>query len=230
MSLSFSIIIPVHNESDAIMHLLTSIINALPFHSYNYEIIIVDDFSYDSTYHKLRAAVSAFTHLRIARHGLHHGQTKALQTGVLLARTDIIVTMDGDGQNDPSDIPAMLEELQKGWDCICGCRTRRYDPVFKRIVSIGANAVRRFILDDHFRDLGCGMRVCRKECLHVLGLFNGTHRFLALLIHLHGYRVLEFPIRHYPRVNGQSKYGALNRLIPSLQGLWFIKRLGLAQK
>jgi dolichol-phosphate mannosyltransferase len=153
------------------------------------------------------------------------GQSAAMHAGIFAARAPVIVMLDGDLQNDPADIPAMVATLAEGWDLVCGWRAKRKDTSFKRLQSRIANAVRSRFVGDHVRDTGCTLKVMRRECREALLLFNGMHRFIPALIGGMGWRVTEVPVNHRPRVHGVSKYGFGNRALRATMDMFGVRWL-----
>ena len=150
--------------------------------------------------------------LRVVKHRVNSGESAAQATGFRAACGELIVTMDADQQNDPADIPALLEALTPETACVCGVRRSREDDFVKRASSRLANAFRNFVTGDRIRDAGCTFRVIRRRALAEVPVFNGMHRFLPSLLRAQGYRVAEIFVNHRPRTRGSSKYGIGNRL------------------
>jgi dolichol-phosphate mannosyltransferase len=224
-----SIVVPVHNEAENIRPLAREISAALaalqPF-----EIIFVDDGSTDATLAELRAARTECPQVRILRHTQRCGQSRAVCTGVRSARADWIATLDGDGQNDPADIVALLAAQAADGDVklVMGHRTERHDNWLRRISSRIANGVRGRILRDRAPDTGCGIKLFHRDTFLQLPEFDHMHRFLPALFQRDGAKVKFVPVRHRDRMHGRSKYGVHNRLwvgITDLFGvMWLIRR------
>lgn len=215
---NLSVVVPVHNERENIAPLVEEIVAALsgvvPF-----EIIYVDDGSSDGTGDALRLMQQQVPVLRVLRHERSTGQSTAIRTGVLAARGQWIATLDGDGQNDPSDIPALLTRacslaVQRGDDrlLVAGWRTQRRDTGFTRWQSRVANAVRSRLLGDGTPDTGCGLKVYPRDLFVALPYFDHMHRFMPALVRREGGIVESVPVNHRPRTRGQSHYGLMNRL------------------
>jgi dolichol-phosphate mannosyltransferase len=213
-----SVVVPVHNERDNVRALVDEIVAALsdvvPF-----EIVYVDDGSADGTADALRLAQQRVPMLRVVQHARSAGQSTAIRTGVLAARGHWIATLDGDGQNDPADIPALLTQAcslaaQRGDDrlLIAGWRTRRRDTAFTRWQSRIANGVRSRLLRDRTPDTGCGLKVYSRAVFLALPYFDHMHRFMPALVRREGGEVLSVPVNHRPRTHGRSHYGVMNRL------------------
>jgi dolichol-phosphate mannosyltransferase len=202
---AISVVVPLYNEEGNVAELQRQIEAALA--SRDYEIVLVDDASTDNTL----ANIPGGERVRVIQFEKNSGQSAAMHAGIHQARGDIIVTLDGDLQNDPADIPAMITMLNQGWDLVCGYRQKRKDTAFKRLQSRIANAVRSRFVGDGVRDTGCTLKAMRRDCREALLLFNGMHRFIPALIRNMGWRVTELPVNHRPRVSGVSKYGFGNR-------------------
>jgi dolichol-phosphate mannosyltransferase len=202
---SISVVVPLYNEEGNVAELQRQIEAALA--TRDYEIVLVDDASTDNTLSNIPGG----ERVRVIQFEKNSGQSAAMHAGIHNARGDIIVTLDGDLQNDPADIPAMITMLNQGWDLVCGYRQKRKDTAFKRLQSRIANAVRSRFVGDGVRDTGCTLKAMRRDCREALLLFNGMHRFIPALIRNMGWRVTELPVNHRPRVSGVSKYGFGNR-------------------
>lgn len=214
-----AIIVPVFNEQENILPLTEEIQLAMQRIPRSYEVVFVDDASTDATWDKIREAQERNARVRGLRHKRNAGQSAALWTGILATNCPILVTMDGDRQNDPQDMPVLLAELAD-CDFVCGVRSRRVDNWLRRISARIARAARRRVLRVDFCDTGCAFRAFRRQCVDGVFPFNGVHRFLPILVHSNGARVKEIPIGHRARVAGQSKYGVWNRLWRGLYDLF----------
>jgi dolichol-phosphate mannosyltransferase len=193
--------------------------------------VYVDDGSTDATPERLRAAAAGFSDLRIVTHLASCGQSAALRTGVYAARGRVIATLDGDGQNDPADLPrlvgALLDPHAGDLAMIAGQRLKRRDGAAKRWSSRIANRVRAAILGDDTPDTGCGLKAFSREAFLRLPYFDHIHRFLPALMRREGFRIGLEPVNHRPRVHGRSKYGINNRLwvgIVDLFGVYWLQR------
>jgi len=225
--LDLSLVIPVYNERENIVPLLTEIERSLVGQGWRYEILMVDDGSVDGSGEALLALRRAHPILRVIRFAHNAGQTAAIDAGFHRARGTIVVTLDADLQNDPADIPNLVRAME-GWDAVVGVRTGRRDTLVRRVSSRVANYVRNRLSDETIEDTGCSLKAYRREALERLKLYNGLHRFLPTLLRMEGFRVRELPVGHRPRVHGRSKYGISNRLVPSFLDLlavrWMKKR------
>ncbi len=229
--MELSLVIPMHNEADNAGPLLGEIRTALQG-VVDYEVVVVDDGSTDATPELLAGAAAADRRLRVLRHRASCGQSTAIRTGVRAARAEWICTLDGDGQNDPADIPALWREARRrdhaGPILIAGWRRKRQDTWLRRLSSRIANGVRGALLRDHTPDTGCGLKIFRRSDFLDMPYFDHMHRFLpALMIRLGG-TVHSVEVRHRPRTGGRSHYGIHNRLWVGLVDLagvmWLLRR------
>lgn len=231
-----SIVIPVHNEADNIVPLLQEIADVLKS-AEAYEIIVVEDGSNDQTAPVLIKSQKEMKALRVLQHEKSCGQSTAIYSGVKAAKYPVIATLDGDGQNDPADIPRLFNLLmQKGktnsslW-MVAGWRNKRHDSAWKLFSSKVANTVRSGLLGDNTPDTGCGLKVFLRDKFLELPYFDHMHRFLPALIIRAGGQVISEPVSHRARLQGYSKYGTLDRLwagITDLMGvIWLKKRAKL---
>ncbi len=203
----FSVVIPLYNEEDNVAILQREIGEALA--GRNYELILVDDGSSDATV----ARIDRKAEVRVLEFEKNAGQSAAMIAGITAVRGSVIVLLDGDLQNDPKDIPRLLEEITKGADLVCGYRAKRRDTVVKKITSRVANFVRSRFVGDGVRDTGCTLKAMRRECATALVPFKGVHRFIPALVKNAGYKIVEIPVNHRARQYGVSKYGLGNRAI-----------------
>lgn len=227
--LRFSIVIPVYNESENIEPIVREAQAAFKGRAEQLEIIFVDDASSDDTPAVLARLAEETGIVRTLRHVRNCGQSAAVATGFRSAQGDWIGTLDGDGQNDPADLPGMLDEAQRlGVDCVTGVRSKRQDSWLRKFSSRVANRFRDMITGDRVSDSGCGVRVVRIACVRELPVFNGLHRFMPTLLRAKGYRVAEYAVNHRPRLTGVSKYGVHNRLWRGIRDCfgvrWFVSR------
>jgi glycosyltransferase involved in cell wall biosynthesis len=220
MDPDFSVIAPMFNEEGAAAALAREI--AAAFSGLAFEIIVVDDASDDDTRAVLLGLKGELPMLRVIGHARNAGQSRALRTGVLAARGAIVVTLDGDGQNDPADAPRLARRLAAApanLGMIGGERVSRQDRLAKRLASRLANGVRGWLLGDHAADSGCGLKAIRREVFLRLPFFDHQHRFLPALVLREGYAVAFEPVGHRPRRSGASKYTNLGRLWSSIWDL-----------
>jgi dolichol-phosphate mannosyltransferase len=224
-----SVVVPVRNEAGNIAPLVTEIATALGKGS-SFEIVYVNDGSTDRTESELTLLMASRPWLRQVKHESSCGQSAAVSTGVLHARAGVIVTLDGDGQNDPAFIPALLKELAAGapWvGLIAGQRIGRQATGFKKLQSRIANAMRGAVLRDGTRDTGCGLKAFRRDVFLALPFFDGLHRFLPALVRREGYDIGYVDVVDRPRRAGTSNYGMWDRLwvgILDLIGVWWLIR------
>lgn len=220
--LDISVVVPVHNESGAVASLVQEIAAALD--GWAYEMIFVDDASKDDTHAKLVALKATYPALRVLANRQNAGQSRAIMNGVLAARAPVIGTLDGDGQNDPADLPALLQQLNRpdapqGLSFVGGRRVKRQDSQAKKIASRLANNVRQALLRDGADDSGCGIKVVRRELFLRLPYFDHMHRYMPALVQREG-AVAEFAVvNHRHRSTGASKYTNIGRLLAALTDL-----------
>jgi dolichol-phosphate mannosyltransferase len=187
----------------------------------DYELVLVDDGSKDQTLVRIQPG----PRVRVIVLEKNSGQSAAMHAGIHGAKGEVIITLDGDLQNDPADIPVMIAKLDEGFDLVCGYRAKRKDTPFKRLQSRIANFVRSRFVGDHVRDTGCTLKVMRRDCREALLLFNGMHRFIPALIRNMGWRVTEVPVNHRPRIHGVSKYGFGNRALRATTDMFGVRWL-----
>jgi dolichol-phosphate mannosyltransferase len=229
--MDLSVVIPVRNEQDNIAPLIAEIRAALDGRA-DYEIVYVDDGSRDDTAARLADAARAFPRLRVLTHARSCGQSAALASAVRAARGEWIATLDGDGQNDPADIPKLLAVAQaappaSNLQLVAGYRRRRQDSWLKRMSSRIANGVRARLLNDATPDTGCGLKLFPRAVFLQLPYFDHMHRFLPALVQRNGGRTVSVEVHHRPRTRGTSKYGVHNRLwvgIVDLLGVMWLQR------
>lgn len=208
----------MHNERESIRILHEELEEVLRFLGRTYEIIFVDDGSADGTTEVLRSLCSSHPELLAVYFPNRRGQSAAFETGFALSSGDVVITLDADLQNNPRDIPRLLEKLEEGYDVVCGWRTHRCDPWHRRWSSGAANFMRRRFLGEKIHDVGCSLRVYRKQVLRKLSLGAYGHRFITALLLRSGLKVCEVSVRHHPRRFGRSKYNLRNRFYESTAG------------
>ncbi len=222
-----SVVIPVYNESGNLASLIDEIEHTL-VRRMRFEVIVVDDGSNDPTPEEVAGLVATHPWLRVVAHERNLGQSAAIRTGVLAARAPTVAVLDGDGQNDPADLPKLYAALEfSGASMIVGERRRRRDTLVRRLSSRIANGVRSSLLHDGVRDTGCGLKMFRREIFLELPAFDHMHRFLPALVQSRGGTIRTVPVNHRPRRCGQSKYGVRNRLwtgILDLVGVMWLSR------
>ena len=222
--LEVSAVLPVFNEVESLPGLVDELDLVLRATGRSYEVILVDDGSADGSGAWIEERARRDPLVRGILLERNVGQSAALAAGFHHARGDIIVTLDADGQNDPSSIPALLEALEHA-DVVSGVRTARADSWRRRVSSRVANAVRRAAIGDTISDVGCSLKAYRREALEGIPLFVGAHRFLPALCQFRGAKVAEVPVRHRPRQHGVSKYGVGNRLFRGIRDLFGVRWL-----
>lgn len=217
-----SIIVPLYNEEGNVRKLHEKIHEAVRKIGRPFEIIFVDDGSTDKTLTEARE----LSPLRLIVFRKNFGQTAAFDAGIKASRGEIIVTLDGDLQNDPEDIPLLLAKINEGYDVVSGWRFNRKDSLMKRFFSRGANLLRKVLVQDGIHDSGCSLKAYRRECFSDLDLFGEMHRFIPALLELDGFRVAEVKVSHYPRVHGTTKYNwkrAIKGFVDMLS-IWFWRK------
>jgi dolichol-phosphate mannosyltransferase len=224
-----SVVVPVRNEVDNVAPLVTEIAAALEGH-WLFEVVYVNDGSTDGTEAELQRLMALHPWLRRVRHKRSCGQSAAVRTGAAAARAPIVVTLDGDGQNNPTFLPAMIRALetgQPGVGLVAGQRVGRKATGFKKLQSRIANAVRSAVLRDGTRDTGCGLKAFRRDVFLALPYFDGLHRFLPALVKREGFTIGYIDVVDRPRQAGASNYGLWDRLwvgILDLAGVWWLIR------
>lgn len=226
----YSLVIPFYDEAGnagVLIHEIAAAMRGQPA----YEIVAVDDASRDSTVPEIAAALRATGQRgRVLVHGRNRGQSAALCTGIDAASGEWVVTLDGDGQNDPADIPALIARIEASSTppgLICGHRRQRRDDALRRLSSRVANAVRATLLGDDTPDTGCGLKIMNRQLALRLPRFDHMHRFLPALMRREGAAIVSQEVHHRPRLRGQSKYGVWNRLwvgIVDLAGVMWLNR------
>ena len=225
--MDYSVIVPVYNEEECIVPLYHAVTAAMEPRRSSYELIVVDDASTDDTIARLKTLVASSSRLTVVSLASHVGKSVALQAGFDLAQGDILITLDGDLQNDPVDIPLFLQKLGEGYDMVCGWRRHRQDPRGKKLASALAKAVRRLVMRDPIHDVGCWFVVFRRRVIEQIHLSHGLHRFFAWLAAQRGFRVGEVEVHHRPRTFGRSKYGVWDRLLEGIVDLWRLRTGGM---
>ena len=217
-----SVVVPVYNEQANLSMLIPKLVEVFDRLGSLYEMIFVDDGSSDGSRKLLKEMASQVPSLRVVGLKQNRGLSTALLAGMREARGRIIVTLDSDLQNDPEDIPRLLEYLDR-YDMATGWRQKREDPWLKRIASRIGNSVRNWLSGERINDSACTLRVFRRECLQDIPIFNGMHRFMSTLVKMRGYRIIEVPVTHHPRKYGESKYNIRNRMWRSFVDLLAVR-------
>ncbi len=222
-----SIIIPVFNESESISYLLEEVKSVMEVNQLNYELIVVNDGSEDNTHAVLDKLTKHIKELLVISLRKNYGQTAAMAAGFDISRGDIVISLDGDLQNDPNDIPKLISEINKGYDLICGWRFNRKDKLInRRIPSKIANNLIAKVTGLKLHDYGCSLKAFKKEIIDDVKLYGELHRFLPILASIEGARIKEVKVNHRSRKYGSSKYGIDRtfRVLMDLLTVWFMTR------
>lgn len=226
--MQLSVVIPMMNEEENVKPLFEAIRNALS-DKFDYEVILVDDGSEDNTVSLMKELADAHTNILVLNR--NYGQSSAMQAGIDHARGDLIITLDGDLQNDPSDIPMMVEKLQKeNWDVVAGIRAKRQDGMLlRKIPSKAANWLIRKFTGVYLKDYGCTLKIFRKDVAKNLGLYGELHRFIPVLAKLYGANITEVDVKHHARIHGESKYGIgrTTKVFSDLMLMVFFQKYGV---
>lgn len=224
--INFSIIIPVYNEALNIQKLLDEIFNVLKNKKYNFELIIIDDGSVDETINLITILKNKYN-IIYKRNKKNFGQSFSIREGILISKYDTIITIDGDGQNNPINILDLLEVYgdQNNYQLVSGIRRERKDSLLKKISSIIANRIRSFVLGDNCKDTGCSLKIFNKKAFNKFPFFNGIHRFIPSLFEANNLSVKYIEVDHRPRIKGKSKYGTIDRLFKGLLDLYKVYKI-----
>lgn len=221
-----SVVIPIKDERDNLLALTDQLVKVLQGREESknapFEIIYVDDGSTDGSSEILDRLASEHRAVTVLHFDRNYGQSAGFDAGFKRSSGALVVTMDGDLQNDPDDIGLLLSYVND-YDLVCGWRTERHDTVMRKVSSRVANVVRNAVTGDRVHDTGCSLKVFRRRVIDRLPLFNGMHRFFPALALMHGFTVTEVPVRHHPRRHGISKYGVGNRLFKGLYDLMAVR-------
>lgn len=223
----YSVVIPLKNEESNIIELIEELEPVMQGLNQPWELICIDDGSTDKTVEVLRSLMAQKPYLSLIRFNKNYGQSSAFQAGFSASQGEFVITLDGDRQNDPADIPKLVQ-LIEDCDLVCGIRSKRKDNWNKRMISRAANRIRGWICEDGVQDTGCSLKIYRKQCLNKIKMFNGMHRFLPALFKMEGFRIKETPVNHRERVKGISNYNLFNRSFNTIADLlavrWMKKR------
>lgn len=214
-----SVVVPAYDEEENVIPLCEVIRKAME--GMDYEVVAVDDGSGDNTCRELMGISDG--RLKVICLKRHAGKCFALYEGIRKSSGEIIATLDSDLQNDPSDIPKMIEELENGYDCVCGWRHERKDSLSKRVCSRIGNCVNNRFLRMDLHDNNCPVKVFRRECVSRIKYFPNFHRFIPVMIKLQNFRIREMGVNHLPRIHGSSKYGIRNRVFGNLKTILMVK-------
>lgn len=222
-SVEISVVVPAYNEEACVESTLRELHGVLRKTGRAFEILAVDDGSADGTPAALKKLAAEWPELRVIRLTPNSGQSAAMKAGFRAARGGVLITLDADGQNDPAEIPRLLDRLDR-CDVCCGYREKRQDTLAKRVGSRLANAIRNRALKEQVRDTGCTLKAFRAEWARDLPLeWRGMHRFLPALMAMRGARIEEIPVHHRPRAGGRSKYTNWGRLKETIWDLWAVR-------
>lgn len=211
--MDLSVVIPVYNEEENVEPLIAEIEAALAALGKKYEIVVVDDGSKDATFARLRSIRERLAQLKVVRLKRNFGQTAAMAAGLAHAQGAVVIVMDGDAQNDPADIPALLRKLDEGNDLVAGWRYNRQDPFLnRRLPSMIANRLISFTTHVKLHDYGCTLKAMRQDVAKNLRLYGEMHRFIPAIAYERGARIAELKVNHRPRLRGKSKYGITRTL------------------
>jgi dolichol-phosphate mannosyltransferase len=217
-----SVVIPIKDERDNLVPLTQQLLKFLTSRdesrSAPFEILFIDDGSSDGSSDLLDQLAARHSEVGVIHFDRNYGQSSAFDAGFTGSTGELVITMDGDLQNDPADIGTLLAYV-KDFDLVCGWRTDRHDSAIRKISSRIANAVRSAVTGDRVHDTGCSLKIFRRAVVAKLQMFEGMHRFFPALALMHGFTITEVPVRHHPRTRGVSKYGVGNRLFKSLYDL-----------
>lgn len=227
MSVKYSVVIPVKNEEGNLAQLVSELESVMESLRTPWELICIDDGSTDATLSILQKIASGKPYMRIISFDRNYGQSSAFDAGFRHAKGEKIITLDGDRQNDPADIPRLIEALEDN-DMVCGYRLRRDDPWLKKIISFFANTVRSRFCRDGVRDTGCSLKIYRRTCVDKIKMYQGMHRFLPALFVIEGFSVKQIPVNHRKRTAGSTKYNLFNRSLNTVADMlavrWMYKR------
>jgi len=223
----YSVVVPVYNEEESLPILVTSIAKVMAGLGRSWELLLIDDGSRDRSYAIMLELKQEHPQIRCIKFRANAGQTAAMAAGFDQARGEVVITIDADLQNDPADIPRLVEKLNE-YDAAVGWRHKRQDSRWRLLQSRIANAIRNRLSGETITDTGCSLKAYKRPAIEKLKLYKGLHRFLPTLIKMEGYTVTEVKVSHHPREHGVSKYGMWNRAIPAFFDLlavrWMKKR------
>ena len=220
--MDYSVIIPVHNEADTVEPLYGTLQKTMRKLGGAYEIIFVDDGSTDGSAENVKRLGTDGGNLVLLALQKRYGLSTALQAGFDIAKGDVVVTLDGDLQNDPEDIPKLLSKIKEGFDVVCGWRSPRRDNLSKRAASGLANSFRRHCLGEKIHDVGCTLRIMKNKAARSLRLSGNLHRFISYLLAKQGFKIAEVKVTHHARRFGRSKFGIFHRAFEGIQDFFKI--------
>ena len=216
-----SFVVPIYNEEDNVAQLHKNIVQAGKDLNKSFEIIFVDDGSDDETVKRAKS----LSPLKLIVFRRNFGQTAAMDAGIKVACGKIIITMDGDLQNNPKDTKLLLDKLEQGFDVVSGWRYKRKDNLMKKFFSRGANLLRKILLNDSIHDSGCSLKAYRRECFEGIDLYGEMHRFIPAILEMDGWRIGEVKVSHHPRMSGVTKYNSLRAVkgFVDMISIWFFR-------
>jgi glycosyltransferase involved in cell wall biosynthesis len=220
-----SVVVPVLNEAPTLVTLVRELVSSVELLTDDWEVVFVDDGSVDDTFVELQKLHRANRAVRVVRLRRNFGKSAALAAGFRVARGDVIVTMDGDLQDDPAEIPRLLAKLDEGFDLVSGWKATRRDPLSRRLASRAFNGAVAGVSGVRLHDMNCGLKAYRAEVVRGMSIHGELHRFIPVLAHHRGYRIAEIPVHHRPRTHGRSRYG-LERYLRGLLDLATVSFLG----
>lgn len=217
-----SVVVPLYNEEGNVKELHAKILEACQKLGKSFEIIFIDDGSKDATV----AECEGLAPLKLIKFRKNFGQTAAFDAGIKNARGEIVITMDGDLQNDPADMGLLLDKMNEGFDVVSGWRHKRKDSISKKIFSRTANLLRKVLIQDNIHDSGCSLKAYKRACFEDLDLFGEMHRFMPALLEMQGYKVGEVKVNHHPRIHGVTKYNWKRGMkgFVDMISIWFLRK------
>ena len=222
--MKYSVVIPVFNEAKVLRLLYQELKQVMDALGDSYELIFISDGSKDESLSIMEQLQSGNSNIVIINFKNNLGQTKALQAGFEKACGEIVITLDADMQNDPADIPALLQRLKQGYDLVCGWRRNRRDTFWKRVFSRAGNICQRLLLRAPVHDISCTLKVLRRNCIKQLKIErNGLQSFIPFILHQKGYRISEVVVHHRPRMAGHSKYSLLSQIFEVLGAFFYLR-------
>jgi len=225
MSIEYSIVIPLKNEEENLSELIEEIAPLMNSLGRTWEMICIDDGSTDNTKRLLLDLTKSHPQIKPIIFDRNYGQSSAFDAGFRAARGEYVITLDGDRQNDPNDIPRLLEAMGDA-DLICGWRAKRQDSLVKKFTSKIANAIRSRFCKDGVNDTGCSLKIYKRKSLTQIKMFNGMHRFLPALFLMEGFKIKELPVNHRHRTKGQTKYNFFNRSFNTIADMLAVRWMG----
>lgn len=223
--MKYSVVIPLKNEEKNLIPLIEELETVMLSLQQPWELICIDDGSTDNTKALLQQLTKEKAYLKMILFDKNYGQSSAFDAGFRAAQGELVITLDGDRQNDPRDIPKLIA-LCPDYDLICGIRTKRCDSLAKRTISLIANKVRQSVCQDGIKDTGCSLKVYRKACLDKIKMYQGMHRFLPALFKIEGFRIGQVAVNHRQRMHGKSHYTLFNRSFNTILDMLAVRWMG----